>query len=969
MAGIGNAWHIPKNAEPPGQTSMRQPLVDIETSTAVTLYNGNQFQGAGVTGNQAQSGSALIIRKVGDQTWTALPLHFHSADGNNKYFSAIIPANTFRAGDLAQYYFKISYTDRQTTFLHGSDGKSSATADEAAAQADPFTFAIRFPLAAAGPFLSFDSGPLQARIFQDTGHIAIAGPDLAGTPHANVVTFAPPVVESADRTFDIGRVLSSNPLANGLEVVQQRGTRQIRAQLTFPHEGVMRYEVVDWEGLVPDRVLISSASDGNEHFYGFGEKFNALDQADKIVNILTFDNPGNKGDRSYKVAPWFISNRGYGFHFESSARIKFDMRTAATGRYSISNRGSALEFNIVYGPKLTDVVMRYTGITGRPALPPPWVFGPWISSDIWRNGGEVRYAVTKFRERGIPVSALVFDSPWEVAYNDFDFNKTQFAQSGTFEGKLFNGFIKIADMMTFLRDNGLKVVCWMTPFVNISSNDEGIPGQNLKKAKNYSAGVAGNFFVRESSNGPPLVVTWWKGQGSPIDFTKKEARDWLIQQLQALLKASQVKTNSGKEPAIGGFKTDDGESGNGRNTYIPDTAAYANGRTGREFVNGYCLEYHRTVSKVLGAAGVIFARSGFTGTQAFPGCWAGDNEPNFGSENGLRSVIVAGLTAAMSGFSIWSHDIGGYLNGPFSPVSPADLFMRWTQFGCFTPIMQMHRTVNKDHPFRQYPWGYPEGGEAIDVNRALGNYRFYTRLHTRLFPYLYTHAKQSEQTGMPILRPLVLMHQDDPMAFGVEHAYYFGKDLLVAPVIEPKSAQRRVYLPEGTWFDFWTNERHAGKEEITWKNPAQPAEPKSKIPVFVRSGAILPLILGDDVETLCDSNYINNGGVKTWDGGIELSIYPDGLSRFTIFDGTEINCTEGAGPTAVTITSVNPRSVVLRIHAPRPVAVRRDGTLLIEAPSPATFTAANAAWRFDAMPGFILVKFPHPGGGTVSITL
>jgi alpha-D-xyloside xylohydrolase len=967
MAGIGNAWHIPKNPQPRGQASMRFPLDAIEAGTTVTLSNGNQFQGPGITGNQTQLGSALMVRKVGDASWTPLPLHFQFASGNDKHFFATIAANTFQAGDLVQYYFKIGYTDRQTTFLHGSNGKSFATAEEAAAQADPFTFAVRFSLAAAGPFLSFDSGPHQARIFKDSGHIAIAGPDLAGTPHANVVTFAPPIIEAADRTFNIGRVLSSQPLANGLEVVQQLGAGQIRAQLTFPLEGVLRYEVVDWEGLVPDRVSIASASDGDEHFYGFGEKFNALDQAGKVVSILTFDEPGNKGDRSYKVAPWFISTRGYGFHLDSTARSRFDMRTAARGRYSVTNQASALKFNVVYGPKLTDMPMRYTGMTGRPALPPPWAFGAWIASDIWRTGGEVRYAVTKFRERGIPVSVFVFDSPWEVAYNDFAFNEAQFAIQDQFEGQTFQGFNQIADMMSFLQKNGLKVICWMTPFVNVSSIDESVPGQNMEQAKNYAEGAAGNFFVRESPNGPPLVVNWWKGRGSPVDFTNPEARDWLTRQLQALLEASEVNTNSGKEPAIGGFKTDDGEFSNGPNIYIPDTAVYANGRTGREFVNGYCLEYHRTVYNVLGTAGLIFARSGFTGTQAFPGYWAGDNEPNFGSENGLPSVIVAGLSAAMSGFSIWGHDIGGYQNANFSPISPADLFIRWTQFGCFSPIMQIHRQVNPAD-LRQYPWGYAQAGESTDANRALDNYRFYATLHTRLFPYLYTYAKQSEETGLPIMRPLVLMHQDDPSALGVQHTYYFGGDLIVAPVIEPNATQRRIYLPEGNWFDFWTNEQHAGRQTITWKNPAQPDEPKSKIPVFVRSGAIVPFILGDDVQTLCDANYVNNAGVMTWDGGLEVRIYPAGTSRFTVFDGTEVNSVEGAGPTSVTIASPSPRPVLLRILAPRPAAVRRDGTALPEAASSAAFEAANVAWRFDTAPGFVLVKFSHPGG-TIRITL
>jgi alpha-D-xyloside xylohydrolase len=967
MANTGNAWHIPKNAEPPGQTSMRFPLDSIDAETAVNLFTGNQFQGPGVAGNQTESGSSLMVSTAANPAFTPLPMHFHSANGNNKYFSATIPANTFRAGDAVQYYFKIGYTDRQITFLHGNDGASIATPDEAAAKTGPFTFTVHSLAASPGSFLSFDSGAHQARISPDSGQFAIAGPDLAGNAHANVITFDPPAVELAGTPFHIGRVVSSMRLANGLELIQELGTRQVRAQLTFPAEGIMRYEVVDWKGAVPGQISISSASDGNEHFYGFGEKFNLLDQAGHVVDILNFDNPGNKGDRSYKVSPWFVSTRGYGLHLDSTAHCVFDMRAATTGRYSVTNHGANLKINVVYGPKLTDVLSRYTGITGRPALPPPWAFGPWISSDVWRNGGEVRYAVTKFRERGIPVSAFVFDSPWEVAYNDFRFNDAQFSPGGTFEGQASSGFPNAAQMMTFLRENGLKVICWMAPFVNVSSDPEGIPGQNLKEAQNHPDGVNGNFFVRESPGGAPLMVRWWKGRGSPIDFTKKEARDWLTKQLTDLLTSSEVDTRSGKEPAIGGFKTDDGESGNGPNTYIPDTAAYANGLTGREFVNGYAAEYLKTVYGVLGASGLIFARSGFTGTQAFPACWAGDNEPNFGAGNGLPSVITAGLSAAMSGFSIWGHDVGAYQNHNFSPVSPADLFIRWTQFGCFSPIMQMHRQVSKSN-LRQYPWGYPEGGESTDNNHALANYRFYATLHTRLFPYLYTFAKESGETGLPIMRPLPLMHQDDPRTFAVQHSYYFGADMLVAPIIQPNATQRQLYLPEGDWLDFWTNEQHQGKQDITWHNPAQPAEPKSKIPVFVRRGAIVPLIPGEEVQTLCDANYVNNAALKTWDGGLEIRVYPPGTSRFAIFDGTDIQSAQAAGSTSVTITSPSARPVLLRILAPQPAAVQRDGAPLSQIAAAGAFEAASVGWRFDTAAGFVLIKFSHPGG-TVRITL
>ena len=382
-----------------------------------------------------------------------------------------------------------------------------------------FPAGVPWVLQAADPVLTVDSGPLQARISQATGHIQLSGPDLSGTAGGNVVDLSPPAVLTPNGPLLFGAVLSSTPVAGGLSVRQAVGDTQIEADFTFAQDGVLHYEVTDWGSLQPLQTAIAGPTTAQEHFYGFGEKFDSLDQAGNVVEMLTFDDPGTKHDHSYKVAPWFISTRGYGFHLDSSAESSFDMRAGAADRYVVTNRFSALRFNLVYGPALTDVLTRYTGLTGRPPLPPPWAFGPWISSDIWRSGGEVRYAVTQYGGRGIPASAFVFDSPWEVAYNDFQWNMTQFGSDATIDGVHYPGFASPADMMQFLRANGLKVICWMTPLINVSSNDENVAGQNLGQSANYADGTAKGVFVRQAPNGASLVVPWWKGRGSPVDFT------------------------------------------------------------------------------------------------------------------------------------------------------------------------------------------------------------------------------------------------------------------------------------------------------------------------------------------------------------------------------------------------------------------------------------------------------------------
>ncbi|HEY3664252.1 MAG TPA: TIM-barrel domain-containing protein [Chthoniobacterales bacterium] len=813
-----------------------------------------------------------------------------------------------------------------------------------------FGFALVPPPNAPYHSTTSTSGLFQARVYDDTGHIQIAEPDLNGAPFGNLITFAPPSAKIAGASYDFGRILSVTDIANGIQIVQEFGGSTITAQLTFTSDGVAHYEVTNWNGFAPTETDITGSSDASEHFYGFGEKFNALDQSGNKVHMMTNDQGGDKNDYSYKSSPWFISTRGYGFHLDSTAESYFDMRNGAADRYVIQNLLGSLKFNIVGGPLLTDVLSRYTAYTGRPYLPPPWVFGTWVSSDIWRDGGEVRYAITKHLQSGIPISVFVFDSPWETAYNDFTWNLTQFGIGNTYEGQFYSGFSSVTEMMTFLQQNGVKVVCWMTPFIDTSSNNEGVPGQNLGQASNYAAGAANNYFVRSSVNGPPLSIAWWKGTGSPVDFTNPAAAVWLTGQLASLVSQSNVPTaNSLLEPAIGGFKTDDGEALNAGQPYIPTTAVYYDGRTGIEMRNGYSIEYHKTISSVLGANGILFARSGFTGTGAFPAGWPGDNQPNYTQTNGFQSVITAGVSAAMSGYSIWGSDIGAYQNANFT-ANHADLFMRWAQYGALSPIMQMHRQVNSGN-LEQYPWGYG--------TTALANYVTYAKLHSQLFPYIYTYAKQASTTGLPLIRPEVLLNQTDTGTFGIQHTYYFGNELLVAPMNAATSTTRNVYLPAGNWYDFWTNTKYTGGQNLSWSNTDT-----TKMPLFVREGAIVPM-LANVPQTLCDANYVNNPAITTIDSALQFLVYPGpNLASFNMYDGTTAQCSASGTVTTFTV-SANARPIRLKVFAnTSPFGAERNGVRLPHLTTQNDFDLASLGWFYDSANKFLLVKFDQPNGSS-----
>ena len=874
----GNAWHVPTGAEP-GIASMRTP-VRARVGEAVAIYSGNQAAGAaGNPGNQLQAGSAVIWRAGG--AWTEAPMTFVAEVGNNKYYRATVPGGA--AGEV-EYYLRIAYSDHPTTFVHGADARSATTLDEATARAAPFRYVVERPLAPTGA-----AHELAGARAYDSGHVALA----------DRVTLAPPLVRIDGAWRQLGDA-AIRADGDALVLEQPLAGAVVRSRIAPAGDGIVRYEVVDWGGLAVEAIELQAASPADERMFGLGEKFDRVEQSGKVARVLAVDAPGDKGDRSYKVVPWFASTRGYGFHLDSTAESWFDLRASRADRWIVAQEHPRLAVHLVAGAP-AEALSRWTTIAGRPPAPPAWVWAPWLSSDHWRDGGEIRYVVSTYRALGLPGSVIVFDSPWEVAYNDLVWNAAQWARGGSYDGAWHDGFATPGEMLAFLDDAGFKVVLWMTPFVNLSSHDEGVPGAETGRASIYDEAAAAGYFVREAPGGAPLVVDWWKGRGSPIDFTNPAARAWWQARLAALVEAS--------GGVIAGFKTDDGES-----DFIPLHASYFDGRRGDEMRNAYSVAYHGAIYEVLGPEGILWSRSGFTGTQAFPGHWAGDNEPNYGAGNGLPSVIVAGLSAAMSGWSVWGHDIGGYQDANPSST-PEDLFMRWTQFGAVSPIMQIHRQI---HAGRQYPWSYG------DV--ALENYRRWATLHTRLQPYLDAHAHEAARTGMPILRPLVLAHPDDPATHGVDHTFYVGASLLAAPVIENEATRRAVYLPAGRWFDWFTGAEHAGGAVIEWASD-DPLE----MPLFVRDGAIVPM-LADAPLSLVEVPR-----------ALDVAVWPAGTTSLILGDGTVLSATE----TTFAIDGAA-RPYTLRIRAAAPRQVRRDG-------APIEFTHDGER---------VVVAFEHAGGAT-----
>jgi alpha-glucosidase (family GH31 glycosyl hydrolase) len=503
----------------------------------------------------------------------------------------------------------------------------------------------------------------------------------------------------------------------------------------------------------------------------------------------------------YAPVPWLLSSRGYALWVETFGDgVELDLGEGM----SVSQRAAAgpLRLHVLTAPSAAARLRAYCRLTGMPALLPEWGYGHWKSRDVYEHQDDVLDDFEGYLRNRLPLDAIVIDSPWETQYNTWDFAPEQFPDAkGTIQR---------------MRAAGVRTVVWVTPWVNLDSIDgQRPPGPEAERrhrqpAPNYApAAEAGHFVTRE---GEPFTARWWMGVGSPVDFTSPAADEWWRGLARRAL-----------DLGVEGIKADDGEA-----YYLPPDSRFADGRSGAEAGWAYGGMYRRAMQRALDEAhpgrGVLFGRSGWSGEQAVGVTWGGDQASDFWS---LRTLVVATLTAAASGFSNWSHDVGGYLGRRLVERCPKELLVRWLQFGCFTPLMQAHGR------FPQEAWTYDR--HTLDL------YREYVLLHERLVPYVRAAAATAARCGLPIVRPLCLTDPDDRRGWTIADSYGYGPALWVAPVLEEGSRHRRVELPRGRWIDFWTHERVEGGREVVAEAPLE------RIPVYVRSGSLMVTYPADHV--------------------------------------------------------------------------------------------------------------------------
>ncbi len=530
--------------------------------------------------------------------------------------------------------------------------------------------------------------------------------------------------------------------------------------------------------------------DLREKVFGLGERFISMERSGQAIELLNRDALCTTSNKSYKNIPFLWSTGGWGFFAHTSSLLAFEFRTRSALSWTVKAPGPSLEFFVIHGPEPAAILERYTRLTGRPALPPDWAFGLWLSGGGARRDREsVEEMAREARERKIPCDVIHVDTWWmrPRRYADFQWDEEAFPDPP--------GFVK------GLRDQGFRVSLWEHPYISIESplfpvaERRGFLVRDAKKrtlAIEYGLSRA----PLPGKKGPGPVETWNAPAGI-VDFTRPRAVEWYRDLHKPLL-----------DLGVSAFKTDFGED-------LPEEAAFRGGKTGEDLHNLYPLLYNQAVYEAVRDApggGLVWGRSGWAGSQRYPACWGGDPKATFES---LACALRGGLSLSVSGVPFWSVDIGGYWGEP-----DPELYVRWAQAGLFFPLARCHGEGRRE------PWAF--GKEAEEIVRS------YVELRYRLLPYLLAMARKSSRTGIPMVRPLVFDWPEDPGAWSVEDQFLVGDFLMAAPVLE-RSDYRVIFFPPGGWIDMGSGEFFGGPAWRSYKAPLR------ALPLFIREGSILPM--------------------------------------------------------------------------------------------------------------------------------
>ncbi|WP_335958150.1 TIM-barrel domain-containing protein [Halalkalibacter kiskunsagensis] len=668
-------------------------------------------------------------------------------------------------------------------------------------------------------------------------------------------------------------------------------------------------------------VYSSMSLDPKEHFFGLGidRDSRSFDRRGHKVVMNNAMKGGYGGNTSDISGTFFTSTKGYGLYFDNTyENVTFDMGATDSETYSFSSPNGEMLYYFMAGETentLTDIMKRFADLTGTAPMPPQWALGYIQSKYGYRSWEEVNEIVDTFRQKQIPLDGMILDVYWAEENHYFDMTWSQ-------------AFANPKENMEELTKKGIKTVPIVDPYIQVTAN-------------NFKEGDLNGYFVKDAS-GNTVIYDAWYGKAGLVDFTNPKAVDWFNAQVKSLhdagvkgywidLNEPEIATDSLRHQF---FK---GSAAEIRNVYALNEA--------KAFYNG-----HRNYSDDRLWS---LSRSGFSGIQEYGATiWSGDVDASWES---FRHNMQLGLSSSMSGMPYFTTDIGGFNGKP-----TAELYTRWMQAGSFMPIFRAHNCECDDPSNTREPWVFGQEAESIVKQSIEQRYR--------LLPYIYSGAKQTTDGNVSLMRPLVMDYPADPNVYGIEDQWMFGPNMLVAPMSLEGMSKRSIYLPEGTWYDWRTQEAFAGGQTIEYDADL------STIPVFVKEGAIIPQ---REVQ-----NYTNEKPAST----MTVKVYPKQngeASSFTLYedDGqtynyesgqsadTEITTVSNAGNITLEIAAMKGKfdgqienrtwSAEIKVNAGDENEVKfveRNGKKLTLVDSKEAVEAGNDVWYFDRETNLLFVK-------------
>ena len=502
----------------------------------------------------------------------------------------------------------------------------------------------------------------------------------------------------------------------------------------------------------------------DEMIFGCGESPTGLNKVGQKVNLFVTDPQGPETDQMYKPIPFFMSNRGYGMFMHTSAPVTCDFGATYIGLNKMFMGDENLDLFVFFGePK--DILDEYTDLVGKPGMPPLWSFGTWMSRITYFSEKEGYDVAANIRKNKYPCDVIHFDTGWfDVDWQcDYKFSENRFQNP--------------QQMLKDLKSQGFHVCLWQLPYFT-------------PKNRYFPELIKKDMYVKNGNGELPY-------EDVVLDFSNPETVKWYQDKLAGLL-------NIG----VSAIKVDFGEA-------APLNGIYASGKSGWYEHNLYPVRYDMAVSEItkkLHNENIMWARAAWAGSQRYPLHWGGDAAT---TNTGMLGTLRAGLSFGLSGFSFWSHDMGGFVKS-----TPEDLYCRWLPFGFLTSHTRAHGAPPTE------PWLY-------DSKRVQDVFRKSAEMKYRLMPYVYAQAKECTEKGLPMLRALFVEFPDDPGAWKVDDEYLFGSQILVAPLLESGITGRTVYLPEGKWIDYQTEKVYEGG----WHRIEAGSLP---IIMLVRDGSVLP---------------------------------------------------------------------------------------------------------------------------------